>query len=275
MVDGVEDRRRRRDQRRLADALGTVGAERFRILDEKTFDLGHVADRRNEIIVQILGSPRQIFLHQSEADALRDTAMDLTFDLSRVDGTADVVRGGDAGNLDGPESGVDLDLRQLGGEGVARIGHALTFLVERRRRRIEMAGPGQHVAALVRRREDGEVYLVHHAAIGNAKPPLVEHDPPCRPRPCPLENLPPQRLARELRRGAGNEGLARGGGLAGIGGKIGVAGDEMQRRDRNTERVGADLSHDRVRALADIDGAAIERDASVTVNADAHRRRVR
>src|SRR6266702_5402799 len=81
MVDGVEDRRRRRDQRGLADALGDVRAERFRILDEQTFDLGYVADRRNEIVVQILGAARQVLLHQSEADALRDAAMDLALDL--------------------------------------------------------------------------------------------------------------------------------------------------------------------------------------------------
>ena len=54
--------------------------------------------------------------------------------------------------------------------------------------------------------------------------------------------------AGELRRLAGDEGLARGGGLAAIGRQVGVGGDEVDRGERHAERVGADLGDDGVRS---------------------------
>src|SRR5579883_658076 len=117
VIDGVENGGRRRDQRRLADALGAVGAERFRILYEEAFDGRHVAEGRNEIVVEILGAARQILLHEGEADALRDAAMDLPLDLARIDGAADIMRGDDAAKPDGAEAGIDLDLGHLRREG--------------------------------------------------------------------------------------------------------------------------------------------------------------
>src|SRR6185437_13018944 len=130
MMDRVEDRWRRRDQRRLADPLGAIGAERLGVLDEQALDRRNVADRRDEIVVQVLSTPRQEFFHQRKADALREAAMDLALDLDRVDGAADIMRGDDAPDLDGAEPDVDLDLRHLCGEGIARIGRALAIVIE-------------------------------------------------------------------------------------------------------------------------------------------------
>src|SRR5690606_15052510 len=96
VMDRVEDRRRRRHQRRLADTLGAIRAERLRILDQDAFDRWNVAEGRDQIVVQIFGTAGDVLLHQGEAEALRDAAVDLAFDLRRVHGAADIVGGDDA-----------------------------------------------------------------------------------------------------------------------------------------------------------------------------------
>ena len=76
------------------------------------------------------------------------------------------------------------------------------------------------------------------------------------------------------RRVAGDEGLARGGGLAAIGRHVGVRRDEVEQRDRRAERVGADLRDDGVGALPDVDRALEQREPSVGLQAEPHRRRI-
>ena len=56
---------------------------------------GHVADRRDQVVVQVLGAAGDVLLHQRHADALGDAALDLALDQRRVDRAADVVGGGD------------------------------------------------------------------------------------------------------------------------------------------------------------------------------------
>ena len=62
-------------------------------------DRRHVADGRDQIVVQVLGAAGDVLLHQRHADALRDAALDLAFDQQRVDRLADIVRGGDLDQL--------------------------------------------------------------------------------------------------------------------------------------------------------------------------------
>ena len=52
----------------------------------------HVADGRDQIIVQVLAAAGMKLLHQREAEPLRDAAFDLAFHQRRVDRAADVVR---------------------------------------------------------------------------------------------------------------------------------------------------------------------------------------
>ena len=127
VADGGEDRRRRRDERRLADAFGAEGALRFRILDQPDVDLRHVADRRDQIVVQVLGAAGDELLHQREAEPLRDAAMDLALDEGRVDGAADVVGGDHAQHLRRAEDHVDLDLRHLRRKAVGRVRNDIRF----------------------------------------------------------------------------------------------------------------------------------------------------
>ena len=69
MADGIEDRRRRRDQHVLAQALGAERPLGIRHLDQYGLDVRHVADRRDEVVVQVLRAAGEIFLHQRHADA--------------------------------------------------------------------------------------------------------------------------------------------------------------------------------------------------------------
>ncbi len=94
--DRVQDGGGGGDQGGLADALGAVGAERVGVLDQDGLDRRHVADGRDEIVVQVLGPAGHVFLHQREPEALGDAAVDLALDQRRVDRAADVVGGDDA-----------------------------------------------------------------------------------------------------------------------------------------------------------------------------------
>ena len=62
---------------------------------------------------------------------------------------------------------------------------------------------------------------------------------------------------------AGHEGLARGGGLAGIDREIGVADHHAEGLRRQAQRVGGDLQQHGGRALADVDGAVEEGERAV------------
>ena len=105
-------------------------------LDQDRLDRRHVADGRDQIVVQILGAAGDVFLHQRHADALRDAALDLALDQQRVDRLADIMRGGDLDQLHRAELEVDLELGDLRAVAVDGIGLALALGVERQRRRI-------------------------------------------------------------------------------------------------------------------------------------------
>ena len=266
-MDRAQDGRRRRHQAGLADTLGARGAERLAILDQDAFDLGHVADGGNEIVVQVLGAAREIFLHQRQAQPLGDAAFDLALDQGRVDRLADVVGGHHAQHLHRAQLDIDLDDGDLGGEGIGRIGNALAVGIERRGRRIEGALAHQRAG----RREIDHAHL---AAVAHREPGAVERQRGLRPGIGQAQDLAAQVAAGAFGRHAGDEGLARGRGLAGVGGEIGVARDQRELRRGQAQRIGRDLGHDGVGALADIDRAAVERQRAGRRQADPHARGV-
>ena len=237
-------------KRRLAHALGAMRTVPGRRFDDLADHLRHVAEGRDQIVVQVLGAAGDVFLHQRQADALRGAAVDLALDLLRIDRLADVVRGGDLQHLHGAEVEIDLHQRDLGREAVAGVRHALPVRIERRGRRIEAAVAGQHVAVIVGRQVAQRGTVLELRELG----------------------LEVER--RQLARLAGDEGLARGRGLAGIEGARGVAHHQRDVRGRDAQRVRRDLRQDGVRALPDIDRAAIERDAAVGGDADLHLGRI-
>ena len=73
---------------------------------------------------------------QRIADGLRETALDLSFDLLRIDRAADVVHANDLQNLHEPGARVDFDFHRLRHVAIAVVGNAHTGLrIERRRAR--------------------------------------------------------------------------------------------------------------------------------------------
>src|ERR1041385_5391939 len=95
VVNGIEDGRSGGNYGLLTDAFGAERADGRGVFDEDGFDGGHVADRRNEVIVQVFAFTGKELFHESVAQTLSDTAFDLAFDESGIDGAADIVGGGD------------------------------------------------------------------------------------------------------------------------------------------------------------------------------------
>ena len=167
-----------------------------------------------------------------------------------------------------PSSISTSTIGDLRGEGIGRIGNALAVGVERRGRRIEGALAHQRSPAV------REIDHAHLAAVAHREPGAVERQRGVRPGIGQAQDLLAQVAAGALGRLAGDEGLARGRGLAGIGGEVGVARDQRELRRRQAQRIGRDLGHDGVGALADIDRAAVERQRAGRRQADPHARGV-
>src|SRR5437763_7987524 len=60
VTNGAQDGRRRRNQSRLADALGAIRTQRCAVFDDDDLDLRNIAHRRNQIVVQILAASGQV-----------------------------------------------------------------------------------------------------------------------------------------------------------------------------------------------------------------------
>ena len=70
-----------RDARRLADALGAERRLRVGLLDERGHDVGHVEERRQQVVGEagVADAPVDLddLLHHRQPEALGDAALDL------------------------------------------------------------------------------------------------------------------------------------------------------------------------------------------------------
>ncbi len=183
---------------------------------------GHVADGRDQIVVQVFRAAGNELLHQRHAEALRDAALHLALDQQRVDRLADIMRGDELQRPDIAEASVDLDDRQMRGIAELGIGFALAVGVER---------PGRRIVGFDRRRA--------HSLRSSAS--MRAGSSTCAPAASATLILPLEivitassaalqwrricarsAIAGTARRIAGDEGLPRGGSLAGIGRVVGV-----------------------------------------------------
>ena len=152
IVNRVEDCGGGGNQGLLADAFRAVRTDRGWIFDEDGFDRGHIADRGDQIIVEILALAGKEFFHQSHAQALRGAAFDLAFDESGIDGAANIVGGDDSKDAHGAEFDIDTDFGEMRAEAEDGVGIALAVFIERSGGRIECGFGGGDVAARVERK---------------------------------------------------------------------------------------------------------------------------
>ena len=209
-MDRVEDGGRGRYQRGLADSLRAVGTERLGVFHEQALDLRHVADGGEQVVVEVLGAARHVLLHEGEPDALRDPALDLSFDEGRVDGGPHVVGGDDAPRRHGAELQVDLHAGNLGGEAVGRVRDPLTVLVERGAGRVEEPPAFQNDVVVRDDRQAPERDGVLDAvAVGDVQPRAVQPDARVRAGVDERQDPRAQIGAGKLGRAPGDERLAR------------------------------------------------------------------
>ena len=283
-MDRVEDRRRRRHQGRLADALGAPGPERLGVLDQVDRDRRHVADGRDQVVVQVVGAAVDVFLHQRHADALGDAAVHLAFDQGRVDRPADVVRRVDVQQRHRAELDIDLELGDLRREAVGRVRHALAVGVERHGRRVEVAARRERGRRRRRRRPVAQVEPRRRARRrrgrrgrgrrARARPRRRRRRPGraaraaagAAPRPAARAALPETKVWREADD------------LPASAVQVGVAHHLAHAGQRQADRVGEHLRHDRRGALADLLRPVVEEEMGavpgVAAQRAAHRRRI-
>ena len=203
-------------------------------------DRRHVADRRDQVVVQVLAAAGDELLHQRHAEPLRDAALDLAFDQGRIDRAADIVGG--------------RDLQDAGRCRARDRPRPRPYARRSRRRHRARPARSRRAASSADRRSSSaasdiaaRVGAASERARGCARcSPSLDRDA------CPREG-DARALARhwraagcaarssragELGRLAGDEGLARGRGLAAVGREVGVGRDEVEAVERRAERVG-------------------------------------
>ena len=148
----IENGRRRGNQRRLAHPFGAIRAQRFGIFDQMRGDGWHIADGGNQIIMKVVGTARDILFHQRHAQALRDAAVNLAFNLGGIDRATDIVRRVHVQDPGGAQRLIDFDLGDLRREAIGGVGCALAIGIERRGRRIEVAFADGDIAVCIGRR---------------------------------------------------------------------------------------------------------------------------
>ena len=124
--DRVDDRRRRTDGRRLADALGADRVVRRRRDRVPRLPVGHLHRGRDQIVHQRTGEAVALLvegdhLHQRHAHAVGEAAVHLPLDDHRVDLRAAVVDGDEPPDLHLRRPRVDVDHADVGAERVREV----------------------------------------------------------------------------------------------------------------------------------------------------------
>src|SRR5665811_967424 len=128
VVDGVGDGGHHRHQRHFADTLHALRMLRVRHLDHHGVDHRQVRTNRHAIveeagIIDLAVFGVDVFLVQRPADPLRDAALHLALDITRMDGAADVLHRGVADDAHDPELGIVRVIRYTAVQDVGRAIH--------------------------------------------------------------------------------------------------------------------------------------------------------
>src|SRR5205807_614250 len=173
-------------------------------------------------------------------------------------------------HLHGSEFRIDRDLRQVRPKAEHGVRYTLAVFIERAGRRIERGFRGRNVSELVKRKLR-EMNRLLTAALLHFQAMITKPDCRVLTRKGQLQNRCAQFFSRHRRGLAGYKGLARRRGLSAIRRDGGVSGNEIKALDGSLHRVRANLSHDRVRSLSNINRALMQRDPSIGLQSNTHR----
>ena len=93
-------------------ALRPHRADRVGLFDEDGVDLRR-SPAEDQIVMQVLGTAGDVFLHQRHAEPLGNAALDLAGGQKRIDHPPQIMRRGDADDLHRAKPQIDLDLGHL------------------------------------------------------------------------------------------------------------------------------------------------------------------
>ena len=246
----------------FAQTLGTVGAMGIGHFHDDRVDRGNVAHGRDQIIMQVFGAARNVFLHQRHAEPLRDAALHLPFDQQRVDCAPDIMGGGEMQRADEAELQVNRHRHQMRRIAELGIGRALPVGIQRAGQRIVAFGGAQDVAFGI----GGQGFQVDPVAagiVGDKDFAIRKSQFRIRCRIAPPQNILPQRHPGKPRRIAGHKRLPRGRGFAAIRRAVGVGADQLQHLHRHPQRRGKNLRDHGVGALPDVRRPLMQHDATI------------
>ena len=250
------------------------------VLDEEALDRGRVADRRDQVVVEVVRPPGHVLLHERHAEALDDPALDLPLDERRVDRPPHVVGRDDPADDDGPELGVDVHERDLRPEPVRLVRDALA----RRRRGRSSSGRTSPVSSRTQPRaptgsspqlDDRDRRPVAHPQPPVAATGLRDLDhrvlgPPPRARGSAVgASSPASRVAFPETKVWREADVLPASGVRSVSGAL-----RHERADADAQRIRRDLRDDGCRPLPDVHRAREQPHGPVRPDAEVHGRRV-
>ena len=205
----------------FAQTFRAVGPMGISHLQDQRLDRGNVADGRHQIVMQVLGPPGDIFLHQRHSKPLGDATLYLPLDQQRVDRAAHIMGGDKAQRAAKAKGDIHLDHHQMRGIAELRIGHALPVFIQRFDWRIIAFLRLQHIALRIDR-QPRQIKALRAPAVGHRELPVLAADLRGGARIDLPQDLRPQRFARLQRGVARHKGLPRGRGFARVRRDVGV-----------------------------------------------------
>src|SRR5712691_7569301 len=212
IVNRVEDGGSCWNHNLFADPFGAEGANRRRSFDEYWLHRRHIARGWDQVVVKILALAGKEFFHQRHSQSLRSATFDLPLDKSRINGTTDIVSGGDLQHPHCAQFSIDGNLGQVRAKSEDGIRSALAVFIQRAGGRIESCLAGKHVAVLIQRqvtqgkRALSEIVLL--IVLSNSNATIFENNARALASICQPQDGTPQFRSRHLGGFSRDEGLA-------------------------------------------------------------------
>ena len=151
MANGVQDCRCGWDQNMLAKPLCPIRPLFIGNFNNHMIKLRHITNRWDQIVMQVFGETRLVIFHQSHANALRNTAFNLTFDKQGVNCPPDIMRCCDLIKPHTAKRRIDRQFNDLCAIAKYSIGNTLPLFIKRAGWRIIGFFGHKHIAIVIDR----------------------------------------------------------------------------------------------------------------------------